>query len=290
VPNSAAQNLRVLRSRKLLVTVPDIANPAFAPVLQGVETAARRQRYTVLLGDTQRQSLNEEPYSIILRRKEADGLIFISHRLPKDTELLVQAAKPRCAPLVNVVEFTPHLGVPCVTIDNAAAAYDAIDHLYGLGHRRIGIIAGPTISPASRDRLRGAKRRARAAGAAGQLIVEHGDWGIPSGITAAEALLDRSPAPTAVLGFNDEMAIGAIEVARRRSLRIPADLSVVGFDDIRIARYLAPPLTTVALPLREMGEQAVRVLLDILGGKIDTPLSIALPHELTVRATTAPPR
>ena len=164
-----------------------------------------------------------------------------------------------------------------------------MDHLCGLGHRRIGLIAGPATSPASRDRLRGAMRRARAAGIAEQCVLLHGDWGIPSAIAAAEALLARSSPPTAVLCFNDEMAIGAIEVGRRRGLRIPLDLSVVGFDDIRIAQYLAPGLTTVALPLEEIGTHAVRVLLGILAGEVVRPPLIKLRHELKVRGTAAPP-
>ncbi len=290
VPNSAAQSLRARRSKKLLVTVPDIASPTFAPVLKGIEVAARIQGYTVLLGDTQRSAKQEEPYSRILRRREADGLIFISHRLPRETASLVRAAAPRCAPMVNALEFTPRIGVPCVHIDNAKASSEAMAHLYGLGHRRIGVVTGPAISPASRDRLRGVKSSARAAGAERELIVAQTNWGIEFGIAGGEALLTRACPPTAVLCFNDEMAIGVMEVARRLGLRIPSDLSIVGFDDIEVAKYLNPPLTTVASPLREIGEASVQVLLDILNGENLKSLSITLPHELRVRSTTAPPK
>jgi LacI family repressor for deo operon, udp, cdd, tsx, nupC, and nupG len=288
-PNSAAKNLRTLRSGKLLVTVPDISNPFFSLILQGIEEAAHRAGYAVLLGDTQHNEKREERYALMLKRKEADGLIFLGHRLPKEAASLVRAAAPRCAPVVNGCEFSPRLGVPSVHIDNAKAAYEALDHLVGLGHRRIGAITGPLVSPLSRDRLRGATSRAKAAGATHDLIVLHGDFSIESGVAAAEQLLSRTNPPTAVFCFNDEMAMGVMETARARGLRVPEDLSVVGFDDIRFARYMDPPLTTIAQPMREIGEGTVRLLLDILRGNAIAPVSVTLPHKLVIRATTASP-
>ena len=160
-PNSAAKNLRTLRTGKLLVTVPDISNPFFSLILQGIEEAAQREGYAVLLGDTQHDEEREDRYALMLKRKEADGLIVLGHRLPKEAAALVRAMAPRCAPVVNGCEFCPTLGIPSVHIDNAKAAAEAMDHLYGLGHRRIGIITGPLVSPLSRDRLRGATARAK---------------------------------------------------------------------------------------------------------------------------------
>jgi LacI family repressor for deo operon, udp, cdd, tsx, nupC, and nupG len=286
-PNSAAKNLRTLRSGKLLVTVPDISNPFFSLILQGIEEAAHRAGYAVLLGDTQHNKKREERYALMLKRKEADGLIFLGHRLPREAASLVRAASPRCAPVVNGCEFSPRLGVPSVHIDNAKAAYEALDHLYSLGHRRIGAITGPLVSPLSRDRLRGATSRAKAAGAIPDLVVLHGDFSIESGVAAAEQLLSKKNPPTAVFCFNDEMAMGVVETARQRGLRVPEDLSVVGFDDIRFARYMDPPLTTIAQPMREIGEGTVRLLLDILRGNAIAPVSVTLPHKLVIRATTA---
>src|SRR5437763_4679529 len=141
-PNSAAKNLRTLRTGKLLVTVPDISNPFFSLILQGIEDAAQREGYAVLVGDTQHDAHREERYALMLRRKEADGLIFLGHRLPKQAAMLVRAMAPRRAPVVNGCEFSPRLGIPSVHIDNAKAAFEAMDHLYRLGHRRIGIVTG----------------------------------------------------------------------------------------------------------------------------------------------------
>lgn len=286
MPNFAARHLRTLRSGKLLVTVPDISNPFFSLILQAIEDAAQRDGYAVLVGDTQHDMKREERYALMLMRKEADGLIFFGHRLPKPAAELVRAMAPRYAPVVSAA-LSPRLGVPSVHIDNAAAAGEAMDHLYRLGHRRIGIVTGPLISPLSRDRLAGATSRAKAEGAVRDFIVMHGDFSIESGITAAERLLGRRPPATAVFCFNDEMAMGVLETAQRRQVRVPRDLSIVGFDDIRFARYTDPPLTTIAQPMREIGEGTVRLLLDILGDRTIALASVTLPHTLIVRSSTA---
>ena len=286
-PNSAAKNLRTLRTGKLLVTVPDISNPFFSQILQGIEDAAQREGYAVLFGDTQHDEKREDRYALMLQRKEADGLIFLGHRLPKSACDLVRSTAPACAPVVNGCEFNPRLRIPSVHIDNAAAAAEAMDHLYRLGHRRIGIVTGPLVSPLSRERLRGATMRARVEGAEQDFVILHGDFSIESGAIAAERLLSRQEPPTAVFCFNDEMAFGVLEVARRSGIAVPGELSIVGFDDIRFSRHMDPPLTTIAQPMREIGEGTVRLLLDILSGKTSVPTSVTLPHVLVVRGSTA---
>jgi LacI family transcriptional regulator, repressor for deo operon, udp, cdd, tsx, nupC, and nupG len=286
-PNSAAKNLRTLRTGKLLVTVPDISNPFFSLILQGIEDAAQREGHAVLFGDTQHDEKREERYALMLQRKEADGLIFLGHRLPKSAGDLVRSMAPACAPVVNGCEFNPRLRIPSVHIDNAAAASEAMDHLYNLGHRRMGIVTGPLVSPLSRDRLHGATTRARAEGAEQDFVIMHGDFSIESGAFAAERLFARQERPTAIFCFNDEMAFGVLQVARRRGMRVPDDLSVVGFDDIRFSRHMDPPLTTIAQPMREIGEGTVRLLLDILSGKTVGPTSVTLAHKLIVRGSTA---
>ena len=287
-PNAAAKNLRTLRTGNLLVTVPDISNPFFSLILQGIEDAAQREGYRVLVGDTQHDQVREEGYALMLKRKEADGLIFLGHRLPKPAADLVRAMAPRCAPVVNGCEFNPRLGIPSVHIDNATAASEAMDHLYRLRHRRIGIVTGPLVSPLSRDRLAGVVARAKQQRAERDAVIMHGDFSIESGAVAAERLLGGRTPPTAIFCFNDEMAMGVLQTARRRQVRVPDELSVVGFDDIRFARCTEPPLTTVAQPMRAIGEGTVHLLLQILDGTGEVPASITLPHTLTIRASTAP--
>jgi LacI family repressor for deo operon, udp, cdd, tsx, nupC, and nupG len=288
IPNSTAKNLRTSRTGKLLVTVPDISNPFFSLILQGIEEAAQRDDYAVLVGDTQHDERREQRYALMLNSKEADGLIFLGHRLPKAAAAFADAAAPRCAPIVNGCEFNPRLGIPSVHIDNARAASDVMHLLYDLGHQRIGVITGPLASPLSRDRLRGATTIAQKRGTEALRVI-NGDFSIESGAVAAQQLLAGSRAPTAVFCFNDEMAMGVLDYARHKRLRIPRDLSVVGFDNIRFARYTGPPLTTIAQPMREIGEGTVRLLLAILNDGSVVPESVTLPHTLITRASTAAP-
>jgi LacI family repressor for deo operon, udp, cdd, tsx, nupC, and nupG len=288
-PNASAKNLRTLRTRKLLVTVPDISRPLFSLILQGIEDSANREGYSVLLGDTQYDQGREERYAAMLNHKEADGLIFLGRKLSKGVETIVRSKGAERAPVVNAIGFTPQLGIPSVQIDNAAAGADAIDHLYRMGHRRIGIVTGPALSFVSAERLQGATARAKKERGERDLVIVNGDFSVDSGIVAGERLLAGKEPPTAIFCFNDEMAMGVLHTARRRNLRVPDDLSVVGVDDIRFARVAAPPLTTVAQPMREMGEHAVRVLLGILHGTEKPPECVRLPHTLVIRASTAPP-
>ena len=258
-PNSAAKNLRTLRTGKLLVTVPDISNPFFSLILQGIEDAAQREGYAVLLGDTQHDEEREDRYALMLKRKEADGLIVLGHRLPKEAAALVRAMAPRCAPVVNGCEFTPQPRHP--------------ERAHRQRARRpprrwtISIVSATGTSASSPARWSArsaaiacaARPRARSSRSAERdFVVTNGDFSIESGAAGAERLLGRREPPTAIFCFNDEMAMGAVETAKRRGLRVPLDVSIVGFDDIRFARCIDPPLTTVAQPMRAIGEGTVR--------------------------------
>lgn len=286
-PNVAAKSLRTLKTGKILVTVPDISNPFFSQVIRGVEEAATAAGYSVLLGDTRHAPEREEQYGQMLRRKEADGLIFLGHRLPPEMADMVAAMGPR-APIVNGCEYSPGLGVSSAHIDNAAAAFEAMEHLYGLGHTRVGVITGPLASPLSRDRLTGAREAAARRGLTEALSVATGDFSIESGLAQTLELLRLDPRPTAVFCFSDEMAIGALEALRRSGLACPADVSLVGFDDIRYAQHLDPPLTTVHQPMEHIGHETVRLLLEILSGAAPVVSHVTLAHRLVVRASTAP--
>ncbi len=289
VANAAAKNLRMLRSHRLLVTVPDISRPLFSLILQGIEESANREGYAVLLGDTHYDRGREEQYAAMLYDKQADGLIFLGRKLSRGVEALVLSHHGKAAPVVNALGFKPMLGIPSVQIDNAAAGADAMDHLYRMGHRRIGMVTGPPASFVSAERLRGAVARAKKERLEKDVIVVQGDFSVASGEMGGERLLTEAKRPTAIFSFNDEMALGVLHTARRRGLRVPEDLSVIGVDDIRYSRYACPPLTTVAQPMREMGEHAVRVLLGILNSGNKAEELVRLPHTLVVRSSTAPP-
>lgn len=288
VPNTVARTLKTQRSGKILVTVPDIANPFFAQILQGAEDAAQALGYAVLLGDTQHQPEREERYAQMLRRNEADGLIVLGHRLPPTARAIVEQSGPT-APVVNGCEFDPALGIPSVHIDNAAAARAVMEHLYGLGHERIAVVGGPTDNPLHQQRLEGARAAGKAHGRLRSLRVVPGDFSVESGHAAVLALLARTPAPTAIFCFSDQMALGALAACRDRGIRVPDDLSIVGFDDLASSRYLTPALTTIRQPMRDIGACAVNLLLAIIEGR-DVPLQQTLAFSLMLRGSTAGPR
>jgi len=284
VPNTVARTLKTQRSGKLLVTVPDIANPFFAQILQGAEDAAQAVGYAVLLGDTQHLPEREERYAQMLRRNEADGLIVLGHRLPPTAREIVQQ-RGSAAPVVNGCEFDPALGIPSVHIDNAAAARAVMEHLYGLGHERIAIVGGPPDNPLHQQRLEGARAAGRARSRLRGLNVVPGDFSVEAGHAAAVDLLGHPQPPTAIFCFSDQMALGVLAACREQGIRVPEDLSVVGFDDLASSRYLSPPLTTIRQPMREIGARAVNLLLAIIEGG-DVPLQQTLDFSLMVRGST----
>ena len=286
-PNSTAASLRTTRTRKIIVTVPDLSNPFFSRVIQGVEEAAGENGYTVLLGDTRNSEEREEQYAAMLWRREADGFIFLGHRLPNALAKMVARDGHR-APIVNGCEFSPSLGVSSAHIDNAAAAATVADMLYDLGHQDIAVITGPLESPLSRDRLVGVQRAAEARGLVARLQTAQGDFSLESGRRCTQRLLGKPVRPTAIFCFSDEMAIGALSALRSAGLRCPADISVFGFDDIAIARYIDPALTTIRQPMTQIGRQTVQLLLAIIDGSASEPVSITLPHRLVARQSVGP--
>ena len=286
-PNSAAASLRTTKTQKIIVTVPDIANPFFGSVIRGVEEAAQESGYAVLLGDTRGKRLLEEQYANMLHRREADGFIFLGHRLPDTLKDLI-AREGASAPVVNGCEFSPSLGVASVHIDNAKAASMAMDALYDLGHRDVSVITGPLSSPLSRDRLVGARGAAERRGLIDRLYVSTGDFSLDAGRARADEILRSHPDITAIFCFNDEMACGALSAVRKANRKCPEDLSIIGFDDIPMARYTEPPLTTIRQPAQAIGRGTVELLLGILNNQPEEAVTLTLPHKLVVRQSVGP--
>lgn len=286
-PNFAAKSLRMLRTSKIIVMVPDVSNPFFSEVLRGAEDAAQLAGYSVLLGDTRGDDNREAQFADMLQRKEADGLIFLGHRMPQTLRAVVKDKGGR-APIVNACDFSPAFGVSSAHIDNAKAAQEAMALLYSMGHQRVGIIAGDPESNITRERLAGAQRAAVAARKQGDLVYRHADYTIDEGCRQAEQMLALPERPTAIFCFSDEMAVGALAACRARGLACPKDVSIIGFDDIRYARYLDPPLTTIRQPMTAIGQTAVKLLLATIGGGSTEPQFVTLGHELVVRGSTGP--
>lgn len=268
VVNQVARGLRLQRSRQLLVLLPTIANPFFADIVLGVEEEARAAGYGVLVGSTEGDAARAAAHARQLLTGAVDGLILLTGRLPEGLD--------EGQPIVAVSETIGAPGLPSVGIDNQAAAAAAVAHLRGLGHARIGHIAGPAGNVLTGQRIAG-WREAGAGLALGEPA--HGDFTMVSGAAAARRLLAASPRPTALFCANDEMAIGAMRAARELGLSVPGDLSIVGFDDIAFAAFADPPLTTIRQPRREFGRVAAGML---IGGEARP---MRLDFELVVRGS-----
>jgi LacI family transcriptional regulator, repressor for deo operon, udp, cdd, tsx, nupC, and nupG len=282
-PNAQARVLRTARTHTIVALVPDIANPFFAEVIRGIEQVAHRNGYSVLLGDTQHSRAREQAYAQLLSSKQADGLITLLPHIPR-------VSLPDPLPIVNACEYVTTRGVTTVQVDNTAAAEEATRYLINLGHRDIAFIAGPMDSPICIDRDRGYEQGLTQAGITrNPALTVVGDFSVESGIRCLESLFDGRGKFTAVFCSNDEMAMGALRAIRTRGLSVPKDISVIGFDDIRFARYTEPPLTTVAQPKEELGQEAMTLLLDILRGVSPPGRKRVLPTQLVVRGSTGRP-
>ena len=276
VVNQVAQGLRLQRSRQLLVLLPTIANPFFAEVVQGIEEVAGAAGYGVLVGSTENEPEREASLARQLLTGGVDGLVLLTGRIPEGL-----AEHAMSGQIVAVSETIPGSLLPTIAIDNEAAAAAAVAHLLGLGHRRIAHIGGPPGNVLTAQRARGWRKALAGAGIGEKPVF--GDFTMASGEAAMTALLTRTPRPTAVFCANDEMAIGAMKAARDAGLRVPTDLSIIGFDDISFAAFTDPPLTTIRQPRRELGRAAVAALLE--GSRVRRWMD----HELVCRASTAPP-
>lgn len=287
-PNSLASGFRRQKTENIVVVVPYIQNPFFSGVVQGIENVAHRSGYKVLLGESQDQQIRLDNYAAMLEHKQADGLILLGAHLPTVVRERLSAARPKPVPLVMACEYFAALNAPNVRIDNVAAAALATDHLVGLGHRLIATITGPMDNPLSKDRLKGFKQRMKEA----RLeplpeLIAPGDFSAHSGYMAAKSLLTARRKPTAIFCANDEMAIGAINAAAEDGWRVPADISIVGFDDIRFSEHCNPPLTTIRQPVIQIGETAMQLMLELFSGNRGARRTVILPHSLVIRASTA---
>jgi LacI family transcriptional regulator len=292
-PSPLAQALARGSSRIVGVLVGDNDDPHFAGIIRGAEAVANREGYLIIVGNTGRRVERELSYLRLLGAYRADGLIFIGGGVEDDPQ---QAALERAVEAFRqgggvVALTTQHdLPVPRVSVDSEAAAALAVRHLLDLGHRRIGFVAGPERVRVSRVRAAGVHRALAEAGLRlDPRLVAEGDLTQAGGAAAAGRLLDPPPAqrPTALFAANDLMAVGALAAARARGIAVPADLSVVGLGDIPLAGSVAPPLTTVHFPLRDIGAAAMELVLAGLRG--EAPPERRLPAHLVRRESTAPP-
>ncbi|WP_238481084.1 LacI family DNA-binding transcriptional regulator [Dyella telluris] len=281
-PNALARNLRTARTRLIVALLPDIANPFFSEVIRGIEQVAHESGYSVLLGETQSSLVREQAYADMVAARQADGIITMSHRVPA---IPIHGRLP----VVNACEYVKDNQISSVYVDNVAAAGIAVDYLVTLGHRDIAFIGGPSSSPICVDREQGYRLALQRADVpVNGALMAVGDFSIEAGERAIELLLSQGQSFSAVFCANDEMAIGALRALSGHGLRVPEDVSVVGFDDIRFARYTTPALTTMAQPKNALGREAMAMLIELLNDPGVPPRKRVLSADLIVRGSTAP--
>jgi LacI family transcriptional regulator len=275
------------RTGLIAVTVPLVEGSYFAAMLGGVADAVDDAGMKLLLLPTRFDRERAAPLRERLRSDTADGAVLMLP--PESLEDLFELQKSM--PIAVIDPRVPlDEGIPCVAATNAAGADAATSHLLALGHRAIAAITGPPGWAATEERRQGYHAAlARAGIRPDPRLVEAGNWEIPSGRAAASLLLGREERPTAIFAFNDEMAIGAMQAARDRGLRVPEDLSIVGFDGVERGELLVPQLTTVRQPLAEMGRTAVTLLCRLLERRSIEALRIELATRLVERESTGPP-
>ena len=270
--------------RQVLVALRDIANPFFSDVVSGIAEVAQDAGCGVLIGNTFSRPDVERRLAANFLSGAVAGLIIQTGHLPRELEHLRDLKRRAIAVAVPIEEA----GLTTVGIDEFAAAKEAVSYLIALGHRDIGHIAGPP-APTNASRQRGYRAAMSEAGLElDPARIVPGENTMRSGQEAAMVLLSRLPMPTAIFCANDEMAIGAITVCKQKGLRVPEDVSIVGFDDVEIAEFYDPPLTTVRQPRRELGRRAMIELMALLDDeRVETGRNIILPHTLIVRGSTA---
>lgn len=283
VPNALAQQLRRPRFSTILVIIPEISNLFFAEALKNIENVAHELGCRVLIGETQRKQERLDHYIDLMSTRAADGLILFGSLLPSALRASLDAGLPMPFPLVLAEGSAHRVNCPRVKIDNIRGGEMAVEHLIASGRKRIAMISGPQHIAVSFERLEG-YRRALAKGGMRPWVVE-GNFSMDSGYEAMGRLLDGPERPDAVFCAGDEMAIGAQAAIRERNLRMPEDMAVVGFDDMRFAAYASPPLTTIRQPAAELGAAAVHLMQAIFHGDAIEQSTIILPHELIIRAS-----
>lgn len=285
-PDARAQALRSGNTKTIALIIPDLRNPHFCEYATGIEEAARAAGYHILLSST---TLNDE-YAVEifkdLARRRFDGLILVSSFILESNEAKTTLARIRKRGL-PVVELSEYYGVDSVSADYRKATKEVMSYLLSLGHRRIGLIYGVGGHELAEDRLQPYRASLESVGIPidEDLITECGPT-IEDGHQAAKKLLELAPRPTTILAINDLLAIGALRAAADLRLHVPNDLSLVGYDNIPMANYLVPRLTTVTKDAYELGKKAFDVLLARIQNPDIPRQQVQSPAKLIIREST----
>lgn len=285
IPYVPSKSYSYQESKILLAMALDITDPFFTDVIQGIQNTAEEYGYIVLFLDNRQQPI--ETASLLAILSQVNGVILLGAGFPFDIQM---EESPLLPPMVMANEYLPELKLPTIHIDNLTAAFDAVNYLQKIGHRRIACISGPEHLHLSCYRQQGYVQAILRGGIAlEKSYMLSGPLTFETGAEALSQLMSLPQPPSAIFCHSDIVAIGAIHQAKKEGLKIPNDLSIIGFDDIALAQYTDPPLTTVAQPRYNIGRQAVLMLLDLLQGRVVKRNSVLLDSQLIIRESTTKP-
>jgi DNA-binding LacI/PurR family transcriptional regulator len=285
-PNAVARALRLATTGTLGMLVPSLRNPVYSEITRGAFDRAWERSFVVVIAEDRGGGDAERAYELLVQAGRIDGLLIAGSH---PDSILPQRAHEAPVPFVFVNRRQPKLQSVSMHEEDAGAL--AARHLLELGHRRLAHLAGPQEIDTARRRLTGFLAVTEEAGV--EPAVAHAAFDERAGHDAMQRLLDVAPGelPTGVFTSNFNQAIGALAASREAGVRIPEDLSLVTYDDDPISGYLSPPLTTIRMPMHEMGMAAVDAILDRIEGRRGADdVTVQTPPELVVRSSTAPPR
>ena len=288
VANRQARSLKGSKTNIIGMLVPDLGTGYIGEIIHGVDAELALHELDLMLFTTHRAAIKEANYVSNMVRGMVDGLLLVLPRNPAD---YIGSLSEENFPFVLIDHQGTGNPCPAVGAMNWQGAYNATEYLIRLGHSRIGFITGSMDLGAAIDRLEGYKAALKTHHIPEDpALIYEGTFFQPDGYAGASALMDLYDAPTAIFASNDVMAMGAMDAVRSRNLRVPDDISIIGFDDIPQAEMVRPALTTVRQPLRQMGGVAAQTLIDKLNDPEREIGRINLPTELVTRASTSPPK
>lgn len=287
-PNTVARSLRTRRSHTVGVLIPDLNNPLFPPIVRGIEDRLAADGYVALIGNTDSDDERERLVFELMRDRHVDGFVFATAHL--SSPLLAEAAAAEI-PVVLVNRHAEGYGLPSVSVDNERGLAMSVAHLAALGHRRIAHIAGPQDISTGLSRYRGflAAMEAHDLPVEEALIARASAYSIEEGDRCCQELLRAGAGFTAIAAANDMLAVGCYAALEAAGLACPADMSVVGFNDMPFIDLLKPPLTTISFPHYQVGTEAGRLILERIAANDEQAKILYLEPHLIVRGSTAPP-
>ncbi len=279
-PNAIARGLTNKQTSTIGVLIPSVSSRFAAKLLQGIEMASYSLRHSVIVCNTQSDGERTMEYLKVLKEKRIEGLIFVSEWLKDEYAEVIGRMG---VPVVLASTISPAYHLPYVKVDDKQAAYDAVEYLIKKGHRKIGLISGSEDDHiAGLPRIEGYIAALEEYGIpVNKDLIVYGDFHFKSGITGCEVLFERDPEITAFFATSDEMALGVISCAYHRGIKIPEDLSIIGFDDTEDAEMSIPPLTTIHQPVTDIG----RIAAELLIRKSEFNESVIVPHRIIERKT-----